>query len=320
MSKEQKVGLFFFFGILLVFVLIEVIVGTGLLEKRYHLWAEYRDVHGLNVGDPVRVAGVKKGSVGGIEVTPQQVRVRLEIDRGAPVRRDSVARLDFEALSGSRFIAISLGSPNQPVLQEGDTIQAESPAGLTEMIGQLESVAASVQELAVSLNRNQDELLNNLNRLIVENERSLNATFAHLRSISEKIDQGEGTVARLLNDAALYEQLESLLVQANRVLGDLREVSAQLAAGEGSLGRLVRDEDLYDEVRETVASLNVTAQNLEAISNEVRDGQGTLGRLVVDESLYVEAQDAVRGLDRATANIEDASPISILGTVVSTLF
>jgi len=320
MSKEQKVGLFFFFGILATFGLIEMTAGAGLFKHQYHLWVEYRDVQGLNPGDAVRVAGVKKGSVDTIQIGADRVRVRLRLDRDAVVRRDSVARLDFQALSGTRFIAISLGSPREPALGEGDTVNSEAPAGITEMIDRLQSVAASVQDLTDSLNQNQDELLRNINDLLAENRRSVTAVLRNLASISEKVDRGDGTVARLLNDGELYEQIELLATRANAVLADLRQVSARLAGGEGTLGRLVQDDEMYDEAREAVASLNTTVRNLEEVSSDVRDGRGTLGRLVADDTLYVEAQDAVRGLDRATAGIEDQSPIAILGTLVSTLF
>lgn len=320
MSKEQKVGLFFLCGVIMAAIAVEVTVGTGVLRKRYHLYASYRDVQGLKVGDPVRVAGVQMGKVDEITVTPEHVRVRMQLDQSAQVRRDSVARLDFQALSGSRFVAISLGSPEQPLLHEGDTLRGEEGASISDMLGQFDGVGQSIRELAESLNRNQEELLQNINTLIADNQESVRALLAGLRSITEKLDKGEGTIARLINDPALYEQAERLLADADAVLTDLKRVSSQLAAGEGSLGRLLAEDDLYDELREVVAGLSTAAGNLEELSGDIRDGRGTLGRLITDDSLYLEAQQAVRGLDRAATGIEDQAPISVLGTFVSTLF
>lgn len=320
MTKEQKVGLFFFVGILLAFIGIEVTVGTGMLKRGYHLWVNYQDVQGLNTGDPVRVAGVKRGKVDQINITPETVRVRLRIDAHTEVRRDAVARLDFSALSGTRFIAISLGTPQQPVLKDGDTLAGEQPAGLTEMVDQLGSVAESVKNLTDSLNRNQEELIRRVNQLIDATHNNMTMTIANMASITEKLDRGDGTFGKLINDPALYDQANQVLTQIHAITNDLQEVSSRLAHGDGTLGKLVRDDGLYEEARDTVSSLNVTARNLEEISNDVRDGHGTLGRLIADDGLYVEAQDAVRGLDRAASGIEDQAPISVLGTFVSTLF
>jgi phospholipid/cholesterol/gamma-HCH transport system substrate-binding protein len=320
MSKEQKVGLFFFFGVILAAVAVEVTVGTGLFTERYHLYVDYRDVEGLKVGDPVRIAGVQMGKVDQVAVTPEYVRVRMQIKSAGHVRRNSVARLDFQALSGSRFIAISLGSPEQPLLQPGDTVQGEQGMSITDMLDQFDGVGKSITELADSFNRNQDELLRNLNTLIADNQDSIRGVLASIESITDKLNQGQGTMAKLINDPGLYDKAERLLSDADAVLGDLRRVSSRLAQGKGSLGRLVAEDDLYDDLQETLASLNNTARNLEELSDNIRDGQGTLGRLVTDDSLYLEAQQAVRGLDRAATGIEDQAPISVLATFVSTLF
>src|SRR5262245_45485454 len=125
MTNEQRVGLFFIVGIALAFVAIEVTVGTGLFTRGYHLLVNYRSVEGLRSGDAVLVAGVKLGKVEAVDLQPDGVRVKLMLEEQATVHRDSVARLDYQALSGTRFIAISLGSPNTPVLKDGDTVEGE---------------------------------------------------------------------------------------------------------------------------------------------------------------------------------------------------
>ena len=314
MTNEQKVGLFFLVGILLVFTAIEVTVGTGLLRRTYRLYVTYRSVEGLRTGDTVEVAGVKLGKVDSVALNPDGVRVGLRLDQSAVVRRDARARLDYQALSGTRFIAISLGSADAPALKDGDTLQGEVPPGITQMVDELQGVAHSVQALADSLNENQDRVLKNVNALIDDNRTTLQHALENLDSITAKLDRGDGTIAKLLNDPSLYDR-------ASAVMADLQKVSDRLARGEGDLGRLVNgDGALYDDVRETVASLSTTATNLEEISTRVRNGEGTLGRIVSDDGLYQEAQHAVRGLDRATAAIEDQSPISVLGTLVTTLF
>jgi phospholipid/cholesterol/gamma-HCH transport system substrate-binding protein len=314
MTNEQKVGLFFFTGILLAIVAIEFTVGTGFLTRHYHLQVNYRSVDGLRSGDAVQVAGVKLGKVDSIRLQPDGVHVTLRMDAAAIVHRDSVARLDYQALSGNRFIAISLGTPTAPVLKDGDTLEGEVPASFTQMVDELQDVAHSIRDLADSLNDNQDRVLKNIDAMLEENRNSLQHAVANLDSITAKLDRGDGTMAKLLNDPSLYDR-------AAAALADLQTVSGRLARGEGDLGRLVNgDGALYDEVRETVASLNTTATNLEEISTQIRNGDGTLGRMLNDDGLYQDAQHAVRGLDRAAAGIEDQSPISVLGTLVSTLF
>jgi len=314
MSNEQKVGLFFVVGIVLVVLAIELTVGTGLFTKSYHVYVEYPTVEGLQSGDAVQVAGVKLGRVDAVTLKPDGVRVTLRIDQRAVLHRDSLARLDYQALSGTRFIAISLGTPNAAVVKDGELIEGQIPPGLTQMIDEMQGVAHSVQGLADSLNENQERVLKNVNAMVEENRASVQHALENLDSITAKLDHGEGTMAKLLNDATLYDRTTA-------AMADLQKVADRIASGQGDLGRLVNgDGTLYDEVRETVASLNTTAANLEVVSTQIRNGEGTIGRMVNDDALYQEAEDAVRGLDRATAGIEDQTPISVLGTLVTTLF
>src|SRR5215831_13865859 len=111
LSKEQRIGVFFIVGLVLFFVAMELTLGIGVLEKRYPLYAHFTDVQGLDTGDEVRVAGIKAGRVESLRIENGVVVVRMAIDRSFEVKKDAVARLDFRALSGDRFVALSLGTP-----------------------------------------------------------------------------------------------------------------------------------------------------------------------------------------------------------------
>jgi hypothetical protein len=52
----------------------------------------------------------------------------------------------------------------------------------------------------------------------------------------------------------------------------------------------------------------------------VRSGQGTLGRLLTDDGLYDQAESALQGVTRATQGVEDQAPISVLSTLITTIF
>jgi hypothetical protein len=73
-------------------------------------------------------------------------------------------------------------------------------------------------------------------------------------------------------------------------------------------------------MRETVDSLQETAANAQEITETLRAGEGTLGKALADDSLYVEAHDTLRSVNRATQSIEDQAAISLLGTIVTSLF
>ena len=321
LTNEQRIGIFFIVGLVLLFVAIELTLGLGLFTRRYPLYATFRDVQGLDTGADVRVAGIKAGRVESMHIEKGTVVVKMAVDSRFEVKKDSVARLDFRALSGDRFIALSLGTPTAKRAEPGDTLEGETPSSFTDVVDKLSTVAESVTNLSDNLNRNAERLLGNLADLVEENRGAIGATAQNLASITGKLDRGTGTLGLLLNDSTLYDRVTDTMGDVRRSVGDLGVVAHNLAEGRSTLGKLVsQDDGLYAQVRETVDNLNATARNAAEITDDMRAGQGTVGKALTDDSLYTEAQDTLRTVNRATQSVEDQSAISLLGTIVTSLF
>jgi phospholipid/cholesterol/gamma-HCH transport system substrate-binding protein len=321
LTREQRIGAFFIVGLVLLFIAIELTLGLRLFKSRYPLYASFRDVQGLDTGGDVLLAGIKVGRVAELKIVDRQVVIRMMIDHGYEVKRDSIARLDFRALSGERYVAVSLGSPTAPTAQPGDTIEGETPASFADVVDQLSAVASNVTDLTESLKTNSERLLANLADVVEQNRDALGDMAQHLSSITGKLDRGTGTLGLLLNDPALYERATAALGDVQQSVHDLGTVAHDLAEGRGTLGKLVSsDEGLYDQVRQTVDDLQATAANAQEITASMRSGEGTIGKALVDPGLYDEAQDTLRTVNRATQSVEDQSAISLLGTIVTSLF
>ena len=321
LTNEQRIGIFFVVGLVLLFIAIELTLGLGLFTHRYTLYATFRDVQGLDTGADVRLAGIKAGRVDGMRIENGAVVVKMAIDSRFEVKTDSLARLDFRALSGDRFIALSLGTPTAKRAEPGDTLEGETPASFGDLADKLSTVAESVTDLTDNLNRNAERLLGNLADVVEENRGAIGATAQNLASITGKLDRGTGTLGLLLNDRALYDRVTDTMGDVRQSVGDLGVVAHNLAEGRSTLGKLVsQDDGLYAEVRETVENLNATARNAEEITDNLRAGQGTVGKALTDDSLYTEAQDTLRTVNRATQSVEDQSAISLLGTIATSLF
>jgi len=321
LTREQRIGAFFIVGLVLLFAAIELTLGLGLLHSRWTLYATFRDVQGLDKGADVRLAGIRAGRVDEMRIENGRVVVKMAIDRGVAVKKDSVARLDFRALSGERFVALSLGTPTAAAAVPGDTIEGETPAGFADVVDQLSGVAESVTALADSLRADAGRLLSGLGDLVEENRGALTMLAQNAASITDKLDRGTGTLGLLLNDPALYQRATDTLTDVQQSVRDLGQVAHGLAAGQGTIGKLLtEDGGLYEQVRETVDDLSQTARNAQEITDNLRAGQGTVGKALNDPGLYEEAQDTLRTVNRATQSVEDQSAISLLGTIVTSLF
>jgi phospholipid/cholesterol/gamma-HCH transport system substrate-binding protein len=321
LSNEQRIGLFFLLALALLAVAVELTIGLGLFRRRYELFADFRDVQGLDRGADVRLAGLRAGRVADMRIDGDHVRVTMAIDGHLTVRRDAVARLDFRALSGERFVSLTLGTPTAPPAEPGTVLEGETPAGLAEAVDQMARVAQSIDELAGTLNTEASRLLVSLADVVEENRTALGDLTTHVASITEKLDRGTGTLGRLLNDPRLYDRVTETVTDVRQSVQDIGALAHNLRDGQGTLGKLMANDDtLYVEVQETLDNLAVAARNAQEITDGLRAGEGTLGKALVDASLYEQSLDTLRTANRAAQSVEDQAPISILGTIVTSLF
>jgi phospholipid/cholesterol/gamma-HCH transport system substrate-binding protein len=85
--------------------------------------AAFADATGLNKGDEIRVAGVKVGTVKGIEISDRtRALVSFSVDDSTSVTEATHATIKYRNLVGQRYIALSqeVGSPKK--LDDGATI------------------------------------------------------------------------------------------------------------------------------------------------------------------------------------------------------
>jgi phospholipid/cholesterol/gamma-HCH transport system substrate-binding protein len=93
-------------------------VGAG-----YTLFARFDNIAGLNVGAPVRLAGVQVGRVEQETVDPKTylANVRMTIRKGVLLPRDSSVTVSSESLLGGEYLAIDPGA-DAAMLEPGQTI------------------------------------------------------------------------------------------------------------------------------------------------------------------------------------------------------
>jgi phospholipid/cholesterol/gamma-HCH transport system substrate-binding protein len=162
-----------------------------LFSSTYQLKAQFDNVAGLAPGANVLVGGVASGDVVGITLPHkpgEKVLVLIELNRSTHeiIKKDSVASIETEGLLGNQYLAISFGSAGQGDVQNGDTIASTPPLEMADLLTKASAILTSSQ---VGIN-------------------NTNVTTAHLKSISAKIDSGQGTVGALINDKQLYDNLQ----------------------------------------------------------------------------------------------------------------
>ena len=97
-------------------------------------------------------------------------------------------------------------------------------------------------------------------------------TIDKLNTVADKLNNGNGTIAKFINDPTLYDNANQTLAKANQLMDGINR-------GEGGLGKFAKDPEFAKK-------LDLLVTNLSTISSELEAGHGTAGKLLKDPTLY----------------------------------
>jgi phospholipid/cholesterol/gamma-HCH transport system substrate-binding protein len=329
-TLESRLGIFFALAMCAAVLLVETIGGTGFFRKGYQVTAAFKTVQDLKIGDPVKLAGVRIGSVSDVALTNDLVRVSMKIDRDKLIRTTSKARIKFAGLMGQNFVELDFGSPDglpiDPAI--GGTIETLEQPDLSALMARLDGVAKGIEDVTKSINpTGLQDILGPVSDFMRDNTGKLGAIFGNVEVISAQIAEGKGTLGLMVMDDTLYRdavdtvgnlgkstaKIDSLINDASEVMAGAKTAVADVNAGRGTLGLLMKDEALY---RETTTAMT----NLRDIMQKINGGQGAIGKLVNEEDFLSTLKLTLQKVEKATDSLEDQGPLSVIGLAVGSLF
>lgn len=190
---------------------------TKVADRRWHrqetfrVRAEFPGIGGLEAGASVRVQGIDAGVVDvvvppGAPGEPVGLVLRLDARLRRLVRTDATARIITQGVVGAKVVEITPGRSDAPAVAEGDTIAAEAPQEVADILRDASAALQRVDEVAVAAREGLGEI---------------NAIAATIRS-------GQGSLGRLVNDDEAYERMIAFSSRGERTLNDLDENLAAL--------------------------------------------------------------------------------------------
>src|SRR5579863_5461357 len=208
MSRAARLGAFILATLAILATGVFVIGSKQyLFSSTYQLKAQFDNVVGLDAGGDVRVGGVHSGTIRNILLPHkpgEKVTVIMDLGKSTHeiIKQDSVATIETEGLLGNQFLAISFGSAGAGDVRDGDIIASQPPLEMADLLQKTSDILDGSQQAIQNATR----------------------ATANLDSISAKIDRGQGTAGALVNDKALYTNLE-------QTSGAMRDTMAQAQAG-----------------------------------------------------------------------------------------
>lgn len=256
---KLRVGVMAMVALVILGVLIFLMTGNKKIFIRKEVVYTYMDDAAAVIpGAAVMLNGIEVGEISKIELTgdttPNRI-VRLEMkiqaDKLSQIPVDSKAALSAANLLGAKFINI----------KKGKTIETVRPG----------------MEIA-SLNTMEFE----------EMQQAIGTTLASLQNVIKRVDaivgvveQGRGSIGKLLIDEELYNRMMSIVT-------DVKVVSQALTQAKGTAGKLIYDDALYEDARRSIARLDSIIQDLQG-------GRGSAGKFLKDDQVYEEARKTIAG-------------------------
>ena len=280
----------------------------GSLQKKYDLYLAIveESVAGLNLNAPVKYNGVDVGKVQHIQLdpnNPQRVRLHFAIERGTPIKIDTIAVLKTQGLTGIAYVELDGGAKNAPALvavgNEPYPVIQTKPSLSTRLENILTSVLAKLDNTSSTI----DSLLS------AENRESFRSALADIAIVSKtvaqrkkEIDAGIINAARTADNTArateklnpildkiqpTVEQLTITIAQINKSAAAIEKAADETAIASNNAGKTVTTvgsnferytAETLPEIQRLLAELNALSASLKRLSEQTERDPASLLR------------------------------------------
>lgn len=270
--SQLRVGITVIVGSITLAALIFLMSGTtGFFTTNITLTTYFDNAEGLRQGQPVDLQGVPIGNVQTVRIVtdpahaeqPVQVIMRINKKFQPFIRKSAKATILTAGVLGESFVDIDNKGATGPPVQDGTVLESTNAPGLQDVV---RSSQTSLQNL--------DVLVKRLDHIVAE------------------VDEGKGSLGKIINDPALYNKATGVLNQIQTLLNDV-------SAGKGSIGKLLTDETLANKLVDAV-------DKLDRIMGETQSGKNNLGKILNDESLYKNLHETVAKANQLMDDINSA--------------
>jgi phospholipid/cholesterol/gamma-HCH transport system substrate-binding protein len=288
------VGLFLAIG-LVVFIVGVFTLGSQSksFSKSIHISAVFDDVSGLKNGNSVWFSGVKVGSISKIHfIGPGQVDVRMSVDEASQqyVHRNAGVHIGSDGLIGNKIIVIDGGSPQAPVVQDGDVLQTEKVTSTDDML-----------------------------KVLQQNNQNLLSITGDFKLLSRKILQGKGTVGTLMADSAVGNQFRNAMTNfertsatAARLATNLEKFSSKMNTKGGLADKMLTDTATFatiksaaNQLRQAAANTTEATNNLKTASDKFNRTDNAVGVLLNDPKAAAQVQNTIQNLQAGSIKLND---------------
>ena len=284
-NRPLKLGLLVSVGLLL-FILAVYYLGSkqNLFSSTITVQSSFYDVKGLVEGNKVRYAGINVGTVSEIRIiSDSTILVEMSIDQKVTefIRRDSKVEIGQEGLMGSKIVYIHTGTAEAGSVEDHDKLESVKAFDVAEMLEEAKK--------------------------IIEDGRSVSR---NLLEMSDKINNGDGDLGRLINEDTFTSQLNKTGEQLLAITKNVNSITEKVDHGEGDLGKLINDTVISYRVALSMKKLDDVSSRADTLTKELllfgkelNEGKGLISRLVYDSIMAENVDTAIAKIDNGINDV-----------------
>ncbi|HOO76441.1 MAG TPA: MlaD family protein [bacterium] len=249
LSAEKKVGFVFFLGLCILGVFTVLLTDVNLFRKYYTFDVVFDSVGGLELGDSITLGGMEVGEVKNMKLDNGRILVTLAVRTENRIPYGSEFRVADVGMLGGKVVSVTWRQDGGEFIPSGARIEGLPSQGLSDALASLGEAGDKVDEILVSVRSvaekidqgqgtvgkliNEDDVYQDakatiaeLRAIVEENRRKiadlladlkesaprLKQTLANVEEITAKINQGEGTIGKLINEPDMYDEAQTTLV------------------------------------------------------------------------------------------------------------
>lgn len=236
-GSNWKLGMFVVIGLVL-FVITIYFVGKqqNLFGDTFNLKSQFKTVSGLKVGNNVRFSGINVGTVSEIELINDStvvVSLLMEEDVQKYIKKDAMASIGSDGLMGDKVLTISPGTISQVVVKDNGFIKSKAAIEMEDL---MKSVKTTLDNAGI--------------------------ITAELAQFSSSMNNGSGTLSKLMNDKEFANSLQNTLANLEVSTKEFSKFTTSMNNGKGMLSKLVNDEQLGIKLDSTISNLQSGTKGL----------------------------------------------------------
>lgn len=184
-SSEVKSGVFISVTLILLLALTFV-VGQFSSGKKETYQIRFSYISGLEANAPVYYSGHEAGKVERIDITaghPRPVVVTVSLPDGLALHGNTEVHIDTLGLMGEKFVELTPGTPDVPVLAPGSVIEGTDPIPMYLLIEKMNLLADRMDELTVALN----PMMEKLDHIVAGGEEDIAKIIVNLEQTSANV-------------------------------------------------------------------------------------------------------------------------------------